>query len=85
MIDKLVNEQSRDFDFTLFYGKEAITAQIIETVKRYPMIAPYNLVIIKEAQLMPSSSWDDLADYLENPTLAIVVPFLHFKRERKIR
>jgi len=75
LIDKLVNEQSRDFDFTLFYGKEAITAQIIETVKRYPMIAPYNLVIIKEAQLMPSSSWDDLADYLENPTSQSIIVF----------
>ena len=75
LIDKLVNEQSRDFDFTLFYGKEAITDQIIETVKRYPMIAPYNLVIIKEAQLMPSSSWDDLADYLENPTSQSIIVF----------
>jgi DNA polymerase III subunit delta len=75
LMDQLVNEQSRDFDFTLFYGKEAISAEIIETAKRYPMIAPYNVVIVKEAQFMPPSSWDDLAAYVENPTSQSIVVF----------
>ncbi|MDO7569413.1 MAG: DNA polymerase III subunit delta, partial [Flavobacteriaceae bacterium] len=37
LVDQLVTEQSRDFDFTVFYGKDAVTSEIIETAKRYPM------------------------------------------------
>ena len=75
LIKKLVNEQSRDFDFTLFYGKEATPAEIIETAKRYPMVAQYNVVIIKEAQFMSSSSCDDLSGYVENPTPQTIMVF----------
>jgi len=72
---KLVDNISRDFDYTLFYGKEVIASQIIETAKRYPMIADYNLVIIKEAQSMSSESLDELATYLERPMIKSVVVF----------
>jgi DNA polymerase-3 subunit delta len=75
LIEKLVNEQSRDFDYTLFYGKEAAPSEIIETAKRYPMVAQYNVVIIKEAQFMSSSSWDDLSGYVENPTPQTIMVF----------
>jgi DNA polymerase-3 subunit delta len=75
IISKLVDNTSRDFDYTLFYGKEVVASQIIETAKRYPMIADYNLVVIKEAQSMSSESLDELASYLEKPMIKTVVVF----------
>ena len=67
LILKLVDESSKDFDFSQFYGKENSVAEIIEAAKRYPMLSNYNVVVIKEAQLMSSSELDLLAKYAENP------------------
>ena len=48
--DKLINDQNREFDYSVFYGKDVEISQIIESAKRFPMISPYNLVIVREAQ-----------------------------------
>jgi DNA polymerase-3 subunit delta len=39
------------------------------------MVAQSNVVIIKEAQFMSSSSWDDLSGYVENPTPQTIMVF----------
>jgi DNA polymerase-3 subunit delta len=73
LTNKLVNEASRDFDYTLFYGKEAQASEIVETAKRYPMLSNYNVVVVKEAQFMHVSQFDLLAAYAENPMPQSVV------------
>lgn len=83
LVYQLATEQSRDFDFTVFYGKDAVTSEIIETAKRYPMVASYNLVIIKEAQAMHHSCWDDFIIYLKNPTPQTIVVFCFKNKEFK--
>ena len=73
LTNKLVNEASSDFDYTLFYGKEAQASEIVETAKRYPMLSNYNVVVVKEAQFMHVSQFDLLAAYAENPMPQSVV------------
>ena len=73
LTNKLVNEASSDFDYTLFYGKEAQASEIVETAKRYPMLSNYNVVVVKEAQFMHVSQFDLLAGYAENPMPQSVV------------
>lgn len=88
LTDKLVNEASKDFDSTLFYGKEAHASEIIETAKRYPMLSKYNVVLVKEAQFMPVSEFDVLASYAENPMPQTVVVFCYkgkaFDKRKKL-
>ena len=50
MINELVDESSKEFDFSIFYGGETSVFEILEKVKRYPMISEYNVVLIKEGQ-----------------------------------
>lgn len=73
LTDKLVHEASKDFDYSLFYGKEAQASEIIETAKRYPMLSQYNVVVVKEAQFMNVSQFDLLATYAAQPMPQTVV------------
>jgi len=88
LISKLVDETSRDFDFTLFFGKEANASEIIETAKRYPMMAKYNLVVVKEAQQMSSFIFDELALYAAQPLnqSIVVLCYMHkaFDKRKKL-
>jgi DNA polymerase-3 subunit delta len=68
LTSKLVDEASRDFDYTLFFGKEAQASEIIETAKRYPMMSKFNVVVVKEAQQLPPAAFDELAAYAAQPT-----------------
>ena len=70
--DQLINEESKPFDYTIFYGKEVESIQIIEAAKRFPMISRYNLVIVREAQHLDKSI-DLIADYLSSPQLNTVL------------
>ena len=80
LISKLVKEESKDFDCTYFYGKEIVPSDLIETAKRYPMIAKYNVVIIKEAQFIRKELLDELISYLENPMPHSIV-ILNYKNK----
>ena len=70
--DQLINEESKPFDYSLFYGKEVESTQIIEAAKRFPMISRYHLVIVREAQHLDKSI-DLIADYLSSPQLNTIL------------
>ena len=67
LTNKLVHEESKAFDFSQFYGKDTNVNGILESVKRYPMISKFNVVVVKEAQLLNSIEFDLLASYAQNP------------------
>tara|TARA_A100001011_G_scaffold397560_1_gene498975 strand:- start:96 stop:1097 length:1002 start_codon:yes stop_codon:yes gene_type:complete len=70
--DQLIDEESKSFDYSLFYGKEVESTHIIEVAKRFPMISRYHLVVVREAQHLDKSI-DVIADYLSNPQLNTVL------------
>lgn len=75
LIGNLVNDTSKDFDFSQFYGKESSASEIIEAAKRFPMLSKYNLVVIKEAQFMDNKEIDILALYANKPMLHSIIIF----------
>lgn len=60
----VLDENQREFDLTVLYGKDTDITTIINTAKRYPMMSPYQIVIIKEAQNV--KELDKLQFYLNN-------------------
>ena len=88
LISKLVHETDRDFDYTLFFGKDANASKIIETAKRYPLMAKYNLVVVKEAQEISTAALDELALYAASPAnqSIVVVCYMHkaFDKRKKL-
>jgi DNA polymerase-3 subunit delta len=62
---RLLPESEAAFNLTIFYGKDAAWADVINTCRRYPMFAERQVVLLKEAQQM--KELDKLESYLENP------------------
>lgn len=68
--NKVLSEGEKAFNMTIWYGKDATATQVIDSCMRYPMMAPYQLIILKEAQDM--KSLNDLTVYLDNPVPSTV-------------
>jgi DNA polymerase-3 subunit delta len=63
--DKILDEAEAGFNLTVFYGKDADWAAVVNACKRYPMFAERQVVLLKEAQQMKDI--DKLESYVENP------------------
>lgn len=61
-----LNEKEKYFDQIILYGKDTNIYSIISYCKKYPIIANYNVVIVKEAQFL-SKEINKLSSYIENP------------------
>ena len=87
-IDKLVeyaehhilSESEASFNLTIFYGKDAEWASVINACRRYPMFAERQVVILKEAQQMRDIA--KLEGYIEHPLSSTV--FVVSYKEKKV-
>lgn len=52
IVENALDDSERDFNQTILYGNEAEVSYVINAAKRYPMMAPRQLIVIKEAQNM---------------------------------
>lgn len=63
--NNVLDEMEREFNLSVLYGKDVDAAAVINAAKRYPMMAPYQVIIVKEAQHI--KDLDKLSFYLEKP------------------
>lgn len=75
IIENSLTEVERDFNLTVFYGLETDINTIINTAKRFPMMAERQVVVVKEAQVL--KDLDPLVFYLQNPQPTTVLVFAH--------
>ncbi|HZW65609.1 MAG TPA: DNA polymerase III subunit delta, partial [Hanamia sp.] len=68
---KILTENEAGFNQTIFYGKDANWADVINACRRYPMFAERQVVLLKEAQLMKDV--EKLEAYVENPLASTVL------------
>ena len=61
----LLSESEAEFNLTVFYGRDADWAAVINACKRYPMFAERQVVLLKEAQHMKDI--EKLESYVESP------------------
>jgi len=61
----IMDETAAGFNLTVFYGKDADWAAVINACRRYPMFADKQVVLLKEAQHMKDI--EKLEGYFENP------------------
>ena len=69
----VLDESQREFDLTVVYGKDTDMINIVNAAKRYPMMSPYQVVIVKEAQLI--KNWESLQFYINNPLKSTILVF----------
>ena len=75
----ILNESETGFNLSVFYGKDADWAAVINACRRYPMFAEKQVVLLKEAQQMRDV--EKLEAYIENP-LASTVFVVSYKEKR---
>ncbi|MDR2816994.1 MAG: DNA polymerase III subunit delta [Proteiniphilum sp.] len=63
--DTVLTETEKDFNMLTFYGVDADVNLIIASARRFPMMAEYQLIIVKEAQNLDNFEQLDL--YAKNP------------------
>ncbi|MEO7444203.1 MAG: DNA polymerase III subunit delta [Ferruginibacter sp.] len=62
---KLLTPEEASFNLTVFYGKDAEWAEVLNACRRYPMFAEKQVVILKEAQQM--RDLEKLQAYVDAP------------------
>jgi len=71
--EKVLSEEEKAFNQVIIYGEETSINSIIETSRRFPMMASHQVVIVKEAQALKKI--EDLAFYLDKPLLSTILVF----------
>ena len=67
----ILNESEASFNLSVFYGRDAAWADVINACRRYPMFAERQVVLLKEAQQMRDV--EKLETYIENPLTSTVL------------
>lgn len=62
----VLTEEEKGFNQMVLYGRDVSIDDIVANAKRYPMMAEYQVVIVKEAQDL-SRTIEKLAEYANNP------------------
>lgn len=74
--NNILSEDEKGFNQMVLYGQDVSVSDIINHAKRFPMMAPYQVIIIKEAQNL-GNSIEDLTSYVENYTPTTILVFCH--------
>jgi DNA polymerase III subunit delta len=69
--EKVLSEEEKAFNQVIIYGEETSVNSIIETSRRFPMMASHQVVIVKEGQALKKI--EDLAIYLDKPLLSTIL------------
>ncbi len=67
----ILTEAEASFNLSIFYGKDANWADVLNACRRYPMFAERQVVLLKEAQQMKDV--EKLEPYMENPLASTIL------------
>ncbi|MBR5844297.1 MAG: DNA polymerase III subunit delta [Bacteroidaceae bacterium] len=76
IVKHALTDDERDFNQTIMYGADVANyGVVVNAAKRYPMMAPRQLVVVKEAQQIPNIEM--LSFYLKQPLDSTVLVINH--------
>lgn len=73
--EHVLDEAEKEFNQTVLYGLETSVPELISAAKRFPMMASYQVIIVKEAQSL--SKLADLVEYAKNPQKTTILVLNH--------
>ncbi len=74
-LENILTEDEKAFNQTITYGKETEITELINMCKRFPMMAPYQVIIVKEAQYLKKI--EELKHYAKNPVPTTILVISH--------
>ena len=75
IVDNVLQPDQRDFNQTIVFGSDVTAAQIVDIASRYPIMAEYQVVIVKESQNL--KNLDILEKYFQKPAKSTILVFCH--------
>lgn len=76
-----IKPEERDFNQIVLYGLDTTPAQIMDAAHAVPMMAEYQVIIVKEAQLLKGI--ESLEKYLKNPIPTTILVICYKKEQPK--
>ncbi len=67
----VLNEQEKEFNQTVVYGREVTVPLLVSHARRFPMMANYQVLIVREAQEMEKI--EELSVYAESPVPSTIM------------
>ncbi len=82
--DTVLDEAEKGFNQIVMYGRDASIEEIVSSAKRYPMMAKYQVLIVKEAQDL-TRTIEKLTPYAENPqpTTILVINYKYKSLDKR--
>ncbi|MEY8779856.1 DNA polymerase III subunit delta [Allomuricauda sp. XS_ASV26] len=82
--ENVLTDDEKGFNQMVLYGKDTTVDEVVANAKRFPMMAEYQVVIVKEAQHL-SRSIENLSSYAENPqpTTILVLCYKYKKLDKR--
>lgn len=71
LLENVLEDSERDFNQLILYGADTDASAILNAARRFPMMSEYQLVIVKEAQMIRDIEL--LAHYAKNPLPSTVL------------
>ncbi|MCM1021200.1 MAG: DNA polymerase III subunit delta [Muribaculum sp.] len=71
--EELIPEADRDFNLYIFYAPETDMNTVVDTCRRYPMMADYQVVIVKECQSVTANDLNKLVPYMSSVSPSTVL------------
>lgn len=71
----VLSPEESDFNQTICFGSDVTAVQVADMARRYPMMAEYQVIIVKEAQNI--RSLEALEKYLKNPVKSTILVWCH--------
>ncbi len=75
IMNTVLADHEKEFNQTVVYGADTDIASIINTARRYPMMAEHQVVVVKEAQNL--KNLDGLVYYLQKPLNSTILVFCY--------
>ena len=81
--ESVLTESEKEFNQTVIYGRDTDTGSIIDMARRFPMMANYQVVIVREAQDIEKI--ENLQLYMEKPQPSTILVIAHKYKKIDLR
>lgn len=82
---RVLDPRTRDFNYELFYGKEAGASRIAQAARTLPMMAKRRLILVRDADEMKGDELGGLIAYVSDPAPESCLVFVAEKADQRLK
>lgn len=83
--ERVLTAAARDFNYDLFYGKEAGAQKILAAARTLPMMARRRLIVVRDADGLDAKQLGELTAYVESPAPESCLVFVADKADLRMK